>query len=107
MNLLLSTALGANADSLEKVSLQLVWKHQFEFAGYYIAKEKGFYKDAGLSVEFKEFEYGMDVANDVYRGVSTFGVNYSSLVMEKSKGKDIVLLIAIFQSSPHVLFSLK
>lgn len=30
---------------LEKVSLQLEWKHQFEFAGFYAAVEKGYYKD--------------------------------------------------------------
>ncbi len=28
-------------DALKKVSLQLQWKHQFEFAGFYAAKEKG------------------------------------------------------------------
>ncbi len=35
---------------LDSVTLQLKWKHQFQFAGYYAAKEKGFYKDAGLEV---------------------------------------------------------
>ena len=30
---------------LKEVSLQLPWKYQFQFAGYIIAKEKGFYKD--------------------------------------------------------------
>ena len=29
---------------LKKVKLQLKWKHQFQFAGYYAAIEKGFYK---------------------------------------------------------------
>lgn len=32
---------------LEKVSLQLEWKHQFEFAGFYAAVEKGYYEDIG------------------------------------------------------------
>ncbi len=41
--------------SNEKVVLQLDWKHQFEYAGYYIAKEKGFYNQVGLNVEIKEF----------------------------------------------------
>jgi polar amino acid transport system substrate-binding protein len=39
---------------LEKVSLQLEWKHQFEFAGFYAAIEKGYYKDIGLEVEREE-----------------------------------------------------
>ena len=41
------------------VSLQLAWKHQFQFAGYYMAKEKGFYNDASLSVNIKEFNNGI------------------------------------------------
>lgn len=30
------------------ISLQLSWLNQFQFAGYYVAKEKGFYKEVGL-----------------------------------------------------------
>ena len=36
-----------NSTILEKVTLQLIWKNQFQFAGYYAAKEKGFYEDVG------------------------------------------------------------
>ncbi len=46
----------------EKVSLQLSWYHQFQFAGYYMAKEKGFYDEVGLDVEIKEYKLGLDVA---------------------------------------------
>ena len=38
----------AEEKPLEKVSLQLQWFDQFQFAGYYMAKEKGFYKKAGF-----------------------------------------------------------
>ncbi len=38
------------AAALDAVSLQLKWKHQFQFAGYYQALEQGFYRDAGLDV---------------------------------------------------------
>ena len=34
----------------EVVDLQLRWHHQFQFAGYYAALEKGFYKEEGLDV---------------------------------------------------------
>ncbi|MEA3417959.1 MAG: hypothetical protein U9Q90_01075 [Campylobacterota bacterium] len=39
----------AQAKELDKVTLQLKWKYQFQFAGFIVAKEKGFYKDVGLS----------------------------------------------------------
>ena len=41
-------AVGAQAQ--EKVTLQLKWVAQAQFAGYFLAKDKGFYKDAGLDV---------------------------------------------------------
>ncbi|MEN9895115.1 MAG: hypothetical protein RIR97_967 [Pseudomonadota bacterium] len=37
----------------DKVTLQLKWVAQSQFAGYYVAKDKGFYKDAGLDVDIK------------------------------------------------------
>ena len=36
---------------LEKVRMQLRWHHQYQFAGYYAAKHKGFYQEAGFDVE--------------------------------------------------------
>src|SRR5271156_5966853 len=43
----------AEASAADKVTLQLKWVAQAQFAGYYVAKEKGFYKDEGLDVTIK------------------------------------------------------
>ncbi|MGA7877379.1 MAG: ABC transporter substrate-binding protein, partial [Desulfoferrobacter sp.] len=40
----------AQNTTLELVAIQLRWFHQFQFAGYYAAIEKGFYADEGLHV---------------------------------------------------------
>ena len=48
----------AHAD--DKVTLQLKWVTQAQFAGYYVAKDKGFYKKEGLDVTIKPG--GPDVA---------------------------------------------
>ena len=45
---ILTTATAVQA--AEKVALQLKWVTQAQFAGYYVAQEKGFYSDAGLEV---------------------------------------------------------
>src|SRR5271156_6936844 len=50
----------AEASAADKVTLQLKWVAQAQFAGYYVAKEKGFYKDEGLDVTIKPG--GPDVA---------------------------------------------
>jgi len=41
----------AKLSDFKKIILQLNWKYQFEFAGYIAAKEKGYYREAGLDVE--------------------------------------------------------
>src|SRR6201992_2395202 len=50
----------APAHAADKLTLQLKWVTQAQFAGYYVAKDKGFYKDAGLDVTIKPG--GPDVA---------------------------------------------
>ena len=90
---------------LEKVSLQLQWKDQFQFAGYYIAKEKGFYKDAGLDVELKKYNFGIDPVKEVMNKKANFATGRISLILNRSKGDKVVLLSAILQTSPLVLAS--
>ncbi len=87
------------ANDLKKVSLQLEWKHQFEFAGFYMAQEKGFYKDIGADVEFKEFNNNVNIIDDVIKGKSTFGISSSSLILEKLKNKPVVLLGSYFKQN--------
>jgi len=90
----------------DKVNLQLDWLHQFQFAGYYIAKEKGYYNENNLDVTIKEFEYSTNLVQNVLNKKAQYSVGKSSLIIDKLQGKDIVLLAAIYQNSPMVLISL-
>ena len=85
--------------SMQKVSVQLEWKHQFEFAGFYAAIEQGYYKDIGLDVELKEFEDGIKISDDVINGKSTFGISSSSIILEKIQNKPIVLVSSYFKQN--------
>ena len=84
-----------------------MWLDQFEFAGFYVAKEKGFYQDVGLEVELKKFDPTLNLTKRVLDNESDFGLNSSSLLIDKSNGKDVLLLGTIFQSSPLVFLGLK
>ena len=84
-----------------------MWLDQFEFAGFYAAKEKGFYKEFGLDVQIKKYNSTLNMADEVLENRADFGTDSSALIIEKSNGKDIILLGSIFQSSPLVLLSLK
>lgn len=90
---------------LKKVTLQLSWFDQFQFAGYYMAKEKGFYKELGLDVDIRPFNFGIDVASLVDEKKADFGVGRETLILERVAGKKIVALYALFQSSPLILIS--
>ncbi len=96
-----------SAFSADKVTLQLIWKNQFQFAGYYVARELGFYADAGLDVAINEYEPGISVTESVISGKAQFGVGRSSLILEKMEGKPVYLLSAILQHSPNVLLAKK
>jgi len=96
-----------SVSALEKVTLQLKWKHAFQFAGYYAAKEKGFYEEIGLDVNIIPAIPGQDVIAPVLNGFAQFGVSSNSLLQARDSGKPVVMLAVIFQHSPVVLLTLE
>ncbi|MBI5539053.1 MAG: ABC transporter substrate-binding protein [Bacteroidia bacterium] len=87
----------------EKVVLQLKWKNQFQFAGYYAALEKGYYKENGLNVEIREANESTSTTNEVLNGDAHYGIANSELVMYYMEGKPLVVLACIMQNSPSAL----
>jgi PAS domain S-box-containing protein len=92
--------------SLEKIKLQLQWKHQFEFAGFYAAKEKGFYKEVGLDVDFIEYN-SKNIVSEVLKGNADYGLTYSTLIIDYMKNKPLVFLANFFKQSPLILVTQK
>lgn len=97
----------SSGQHLETVTLQLKWLHQFQFAGYYAALEKGFYQEAELNVVLKEARPGRSIAEDVVAGKAEYGIDMPNLLLERQKGKPIVVLAAILQHSPEILITRK
>ena len=95
----------APAQALEKVSIQLKWLHHFQFAGYYAALEKGFYREAGLDVAIREGSPGTVVEDEVTSGRADFGVGTSALLVHRAHGDDFVVLGQIFQHSAAILLT--
>ena len=88
---------------VREVTLQLKWKHQFQFAGYYAAIKKGFYREEGLKVHLKELGLDTNVVDTVINGKADFGIAISDLVRVRSQGVPVVALAVIYQHSPLVL----
>jgi len=91
---------------LQKIRLQLKYYHQFQFAGYYAALHKGFYKDEGLDVEL--IEGGTINSIDlVLSGEAEYGIAANDILISRLNHKPIVLLACIFQSSPSIFLTLE
>ena len=86
----------------EKIVVQLKWINQFQFAGYYAALEKGFYKEAGLDVILRPNGYNgsfVSPVDAVVSGDAQFGISNSGLVLDYLNGKPVVALAATLQHS--------
>ncbi|MGM0623984.1 MAG: ABC transporter substrate-binding protein, partial [Campylobacterota bacterium] len=96
----------AFAQNLQELSLQLKWKHQFQFAGFYAAKELGYYEDAGIKLQIKELQPHTNVVASVVNQESDFGISDSVLIYKYLTGKPVVAMMPIMQKSPVVLLTL-
>jgi len=106
ISLLSISSTGLTAEDLDKVVLQLKWKHQFQFAGYYAAIEKGYYRDAGLEVELKERQVATHEIDVLLAGDADYAVTGSNVLVSRAAGKPLVALAAISQKSPLALLVL-
>jgi len=92
------------SDNATPVRLQLKWRHQFQFAGFYTALEKGYYREAGFAVTIIPATPGIDPVETVLQGGADFGVASSELVLRYARGDPVVVLASIFQHSPLALY---
>jgi NitT/TauT family transport system substrate-binding protein len=88
------------AAKLTNITLQLKWVPQAQFAGYYAASLKGFYKDAGLNVTLKNGGPNIIPEQVVASGQAQFGVDWlPSLLAARDKGTDLVNVAQVFARS--------
>jgi len=96
---------GAAADT---VVLQLHGPAQFEFAGYYAALWKGFYRDAGLAVEIHpgglNGKTPIDAVRELAEGRAQFGTGDTQLVIRTAQGLPLLLVAPIFQGSGSAIY---
>lgn len=93
--------------AVDKIVVQLPWQHQFQFAGYYAAQARGFYRDAGLDVTLRPAVTGTNVVNEVMSGNAQYGVSGSDLLLARANGQQVVVLASMLQHSPLVLLTLE
>jgi len=88
------------APKLTKVTLQLKWVTQAQFAGYYAAVAKGYYKNAGLDVTLKVGGPDITPEQTVLGGQAQFGIDWlPNLFATREKGGKIVSIAQVFARS--------
>jgi NitT/TauT family transport system substrate-binding protein len=82
------------------VTLQLKWVAQAQFAGYYAAKAKGYYNQAGLDVNLKLGGPDISPEQVVLGGQAEFGINwYPSLLAQRDTGNNLVNIAQVYARS--------
>jgi len=88
------------APKLTKVTLQLKWVTQSQFAGYYAAVAKGYYKNAGLDVTLKVGGPDITPETVVLGGQAQFGLDWlPNLFATREKGGKLVSVAQVFARS--------
>ena len=96
------------ATAADKVTLQLKWVTQAQFAGYYVAKDKGFYEEEGLDVEIKPG--GPDIAPPQVMaggGADVIVEWMPAALATRERGVPLVNIAQPFKSSGMMLTCLK
>lgn len=101
-------ALGAGTAYAEDVKLQLKWVTQAQFAGYYVAQEKGFYEEEGLDVEIMPGGPDISPTQVMAGGGADVTVDWlPSALAAREKGLPLVNIAQPFKSSGMMLTCLK
>jgi NitT/TauT family transport system substrate-binding protein len=99
----------SHAEELKAASLRLKWLPQAQFIGYYVAKEKGWYKDEGIDLTINPGGPNIIAENMVAAGNDTFGHGggAESILEAREKGLSIVGIGMLFQETPYRFVALK
>ena len=101
---MLTTGLAFAAHAADKVTIQLKWVTQAQFAGYYVAQEKGYYKAEGLDVTIKPGGPDISTPQVIAGGGADVIVDWMpSALASREKGVALVNIAQIFNRSGMML----
>jgi NitT/TauT family transport system substrate-binding protein len=94
--------IGSRADAADRLAVQLMWVTQAQFAGYYVAKDKGFYKDVHLDVTIKPGAPEISTEAALAAGNADVIVDWMALALvARERGTPLVNISQVFQGSMH------
>jgi NitT/TauT family transport system substrate-binding protein len=92
------------AEAADQITLQLKWVTQAQFAGYFVAKDKGFYDEVGLDVTIKPGGPDINPSQVIAGGGADVVVDWMpSALATREKGVPLVNIAQVFQKSGMML----
>ena len=92
----------------DRISVRLKWLHQAQFAGFYVAEQKGFYGSENIEVTWEPGGVGIDELEMVNSGQNDFGIVSAPLIIVKrAEGVAIKAIAVILRRDPTIYFTLK
>jgi NitT/TauT family transport system substrate-binding protein len=100
---------GATPEDLTKASLRLKWLPQAQFAGFYVALAKGYYKAEGIDLTINPGGPNLLTENLVATGADTFGLSggTDSVLAARDKALPIVSIGVLHQITPFIFVTRK
>jgi NitT/TauT family transport system substrate-binding protein len=93
-----------SAETADEVTVQLKWLHQAQFAGFYVAIDKGYYEQENLKVNILEGGEDIDNAVPLLSGQADFSVLAPENILIKRSHGDPITAIAVFYRQSAVVF---
>ena len=101
-------ALGASPAAAQKITFTLNWVAGGDHAPYFYAQKMGWYKQAGLDVDFETGRGSAASAQKVGAGQSQLGLSdMAGVLLFRGKGLDAVGIMNVYANSPQGLYWLK
>ena len=92
---------------LEEVTTKLKWVHQAQFAGNYMAIEKGFYEEEGLEMTLEQFSWEDPALDAVLNGDADFGISGADeIILSRAQGKELKAIAVIYKVNPVCAYTL-
>jgi NitT/TauT family transport system substrate-binding protein len=91
----------------DEVKVQLKWVHQAQFAGFYMAQEKGYYGQENIKVTFLPGGVGISPVEQVLCGKADFGVDSAeNILVSRGEEKPAVGIAAVYRRSAVVFVAM-
>ena len=101
-------ALAASPAAAQKITFTLNWVAGGDHAPYFYAQKMGWYKDAGLDIDFETGRGSAASAQKVGAGSSQMGLSdMAGVLLFRGKGADLVGIMNVYANSPQGLYWLQ